>query len=89
MRDWLWGEPKTTVKEIVESVANRTGLTPEDIYGRRRLKPIVKARHAAMYLARKRAGKTSTQIGAIFGRDHTTVLEAVRKVSEAPHRYPL
>ena len=37
-------------------------------------------RHIAMYLAREVLGESYPQIGEVFGRDHSTVMSAVRKV---------
>ena len=88
-RDWLWGDPRPIFSTISEVAAN-AGLTYDDIVGPCRNKPVVRARHAAMYLAYRDLGKSTTQIGKAFGnRDHTTVLHAIRKVEAAPHLYPI
>ena len=89
-RDYLFGEPRETVRNIVRDVARSSGLSVADIYGPSRRAPLVKARHAAMYIAHKKGGHSLSKVGRIFGnRDHTTVMNAVRKVEAAPHEYPI
>ena len=88
-RDWLFGEPQP-IQACIRCVSEATGITVAQITGESRRAAIVKARHAAMYLAHRQFGKSSTQIGIAFGgRDHTTVIAAVRNVEARPHLYPL
>ena len=87
--DYLFGEPRETVRNIVRDVARSTGLSVADIHGPAQRGPAVKARHAAMYLARVRTGKSYQALGRIFGRDHKTVMSAVRKVEASPNEYPI
>lgn len=52
-----------------------------DIRSQRRTKVVVRARQIAMYLAKTLTGQSLPEIGRRFGgRDHTTVLHAVRKI---------
>lgn len=89
-RDYLFGEPRETVRSIAREVAHREGLSVADLYGPSRRARLVKARHAAMYIAHKKGGHSLSKVGRIFGnRDHTTVMNAVRKVEAAPHEYPI
>jgi hypothetical protein len=46
----------------------------EDILGSRRLKTVALARACAMWLARRSTEMSYPQIGAVFNRDHTTVM---------------
>jgi chromosomal replication initiator protein len=53
-----------------------------ELTGKSRRAPLVKARHTAMYLLYSEFGVPYEQVGRMFGgRDHTTVMHAVRKVS--------
>lgn len=88
-RDWLFGEPRETVCNIVKDVARRAGVSVGDIYGRATARRFSRPRQAAMYLAVTRTGKSYQQVGRIFGRDHTTVLHAIRAVEARPHLYPI
>jgi len=57
-----------------------------DMYSKRRPANIAMPRQIAMYLAKELTQKSLPEIGELFGgRDHTTVLHAVRKVSEHRH----
>jgi hypothetical protein len=49
------------------------------IKGERRTRRIVEARHAVMYIAVHQLGMDYSRVGRYLGRDHTTVMSAVRK----------
>ena len=52
------------------------------MYSKKRPASIARPRQIAMYLAKELTQKSLPEIGALFGgRDHTTVLHAVRKIS--------
>ena len=69
---------------IVKAVADFYGLSTEDVLGSKRLRPLVQARHVAMYLIRDLLDNYSyPMIARIFdGRIHTTVISAVEKIKE-------
>lgn len=68
---------------ILETVAARFGQTVKDLLGSRRTRDLVAARQAAMYLCRQLLGCSYPQLGRIFGgKDHSTVIYAVKKVEE-------
>jgi chromosomal replication initiator protein len=68
------------VERIVARVAAAFGVKPRDLLGPSRLRAVMVPRQVAMYLAREAAKLPLAQIGKQFGRDHTTVLHAVRMV---------
>lgn len=73
---------RPSVRQIVKAVSEREGITIEDILSERRNSAIVRARHISMYLARHFTRLSTTQIGRhIGGRDHTTVVHGVSKIS--------
>jgi len=66
---------------ILHAVADRYGFTVQSLLGGSRYVQLVSARHVAMYLVRELTGITLAQTGKVFGgRDHTTVVHAVKKV---------
>jgi chromosomal replication initiation ATPase DnaA len=68
-----------TVRRVIGATARCHGLTPEDIVGPSRSRRVAHARAVAMYLARALTSGSLEAIGRAFGgRDHTTVLHAVR-----------
>ena len=72
-----------TVEEIQRHVANYYSLRFTDLTSGKRLKNIAWARQVAMFLAKDLTTKSLQEIGRTFGgRDHTTVLYGVRKVTE-------
>ncbi|MEL6746293.1 MAG: helix-turn-helix domain-containing protein, partial [Pseudomonadota bacterium] len=75
-------EPKRIrIEEIIKLVSKHYGVTRTDILSQRRHRSIVKPRQIAMYLAKNLTSRSLPEIGRrIGGRDHTTVLHAVRKI---------
>jgi chromosomal replication initiator protein len=69
---------------IVQAVATFYGLSAQDVYGPKRLRPLVHARHVAMFLVRDLLDNYSyPMIARIFdNRNHTTVISAVEKVTQ-------
>lgn len=73
-----------TVENIQRTVADFYKMKVADMYSKRRPANIALPRQIAMYLAKELTQKSLPEIGDLFGgRDHTTVLHAVRKISEA------
>jgi chromosomal replication initiator protein len=67
---------------ILDAVAETYGLTVEELVGPRRARPLVTARHVAMYLIRSLTDYSYPSIGKVFGgRDHSTVISAVDKIT--------
>lgn len=70
-----------TVENIQKTVADYYKIKVADMYSKRRPINIAKPRQIAMYLAKELTQKSLPEIGELFGgRDHTTVLHAVRKI---------
>jgi len=78
------GEPKRIrIEEIQRVVARHYNVTKQDLLSNRRTRSIVRPRQVAMYLAKMMTLRSLPEIGRRFGgRDHTTVLHAVRKIEE-------
>lgn len=73
-----------TVENIQKTVADFYKIKVADMYSKRRPANIALPRQVAMYLAKELTQKSLPEIGDLFGgRDHTTVLHAVRKISDA------
>ncbi len=70
------------IDDILRLVARRYGVSRADLLSQRRTANVVKPRQIAMYLAKTLTLRSLPEIGRRFaGRDHTTVLHAVRKVA--------
>ncbi len=78
------GEPKRIrIEEIQRIVARHYNVSKQDLLSSRRTRIIVKPRQVAMYLAKMLTPRSLPEIGRRFGgRDHTTVLHAVRKIED-------
>ncbi len=70
------------VENIQKTVADFYKIKIADMYSKKRPASIARPRQIAMYLAKEMTQKSLPEIGELFGgRDHTTVLHAVRKIS--------
>jgi chromosomal replication initiator protein len=74
---------QVTVELIQKTVADYYKIKVSDMYSKRRPNSIAGPRQVAMYIAKEMTQKSLPEIGELFGgRDHTTVLHAVRKITE-------
>ncbi|MBN8993666.1 MAG: chromosomal replication initiator protein DnaA [Rhizobiales bacterium] len=77
-------EPRRVrIEDIQRVVARHYNVSKADLLSSRRTRTIVRPRQIAMYLAKVLTPRSLPEIGRRFGgRDHTTVLHAVRKIEE-------
>ena len=74
---------KVTIEEIQKRVAEHFNIRLSEMYSSRRARAVARPRQIAMYLAKQLTARSLPEIGRKFGgRDHTTVMHAVRKVEE-------
>ncbi len=74
---------KVTIEDIQREVTSFYSLKKGDMTSARRLRAIARPRQLAMYLAKKMTPASLPEIGRQFGgRDHTTVMHAVRKIDD-------
>ena len=80
---------QVTVELIQKTVADYYKIKIADMYSKRRPIAIALPRQVAMYLAKELTQKSLPEIGEHFGgRDHTTVLHAVRKITGERSKNP-
>ncbi len=76
-------EKRITIEEIQKAVVAHYNLKFADMQSKRRSRVVARPRQVAMYLAKQLTPRSLPEIGRRFGgRDHTTVMHAVRKVEE-------
>ncbi|MBO22819.1 MAG: chromosomal replication initiator protein DnaA [Rhodospirillaceae bacterium] len=74
---------RVTIEEIQKRVAEHFNIRLADMHSARRARAVARPRQVAMYLAKQLTSRSLPEIGRKFGgRDHTTVMHAVRKVEE-------
>jgi chromosomal replication initiator protein len=74
---------KVTVEEIQRKVSEHYNMRLADMIGPKRHRAIARPRQIAMYLAKQLTTRSLPEIGRRFGgRDHTTVMHAVRRIDE-------
>jgi chromosomal replication initiator protein len=80
---------KVTIDEIQKRVAEHFNIRVNDMHSARRARAVARPRQVAMYLAKQLTSRSLPEIGRKFGgRDHTTVMHAVKKVDELRHGDP-
>ncbi len=74
---------RVTIEEIQKKVAEHFNIRVADMHSARRARAVARPRQVAMYLAKQLTSRSLPEIGRKFGgRDHTTVMHAVKKVEE-------
>lgn len=74
-------KPEVTISNIIDTVVEYYGVKLTDLQSKRRQKSIAHPRQVCMYLARRHTRYSLEEIGGYFGgRDHTTVMHAVRTI---------
>jgi chromosomal replication initiator protein len=74
---------RLTMEEIQKRVAEHFKIRVSDMSSARRSRAVARPRQVAMYLSKQLTSRSLPEIGRAFGgRDHTTVIHAVRKIEE-------
>ena len=68
------------INKVLDITSSVTGINKIDILGKRRNLKYVEARHISMFVCAEMLGMSYCEIGRGFGRDHTTVLYAHKKL---------
>ena len=76
-------ERRITIEEIQRRVAEHYNIKLSEMSSERRARAVARPRQVAMFLAKQLTSRSLPEIGRKFGgRDHTTVMHAVRKIEE-------
>jgi len=76
-------ERRVTIDEIQKRVAEHFNIKMAEMTSSRRARVVARPRQVAMYLAKQLTSRSLPEIGRKFGgRDHTTVMHAVKKIEE-------
>jgi len=74
---------RVTIEEIQKRVAEHYNIRMADMHSARRARAVARPRQVAMYLSKQLTSRSLPEIGRKFGgRDHTTVMHAVRRIEE-------
>jgi len=74
---------RVTIEEIQKKVAQHFNIRLADMHSARRARNVARPRQVAMYLSKQLTTRSLPEIGRKFGgRDHTTVMHAVRRIEE-------
>ena len=85
IRDLVHGQEPRRIKidEILKVISRHFGVSKSDLLSERRHRSVVWPRQIGMYLAKQLTSRSLPEIGRRFGgRDHTTVLHAIRKIEQ-------
>ena len=74
---------RVSIEDIQKQVASHFSIRTADMFSARRARQIARPRQIAMYLAKNLTASSYPEIGRQFGgRDHTTIMHAVRKIED-------
>jgi chromosomal replication initiator protein len=74
---------RISIDDIQKQVAGHYNIKVSDMHSARRSRSVARPRQIAMYLSKKFTAKSLPEIGRKFGgKDHTTVMHAVKRVEE-------
>lgn len=76
------------VDVIIQKVSKYYEINPMHILGRKHTIRYARPRQIAMYLTHHHSDLSSTCIGAEFGKDHTTVLAAIKRIDALKESLP-
>lgn len=74
-------EALTTLEKIISKAS---GVSIEEMYSKSRMKPLCAARHAVWEYAHTNFGMSYTSLARLYNRDHTTIMNGVRKMLQNP-----
>ena len=80
-------DPDLTLDRVVDAVYAETELPLDAVLGLSLAKQLVRARHIVCFICHQGATYSLPEIGEHIGRDHTTVLYAVRRVKRCPQNF--
>ena len=83
-------QPALSISTIQQAVSREWGVTPEGLRSKTRTKNLTLPRQIAMFLTREMLGTQLMEIGNAFGgRDHSTVIHSIEKITDATQSDPL
>ena len=87
LRDLLRAnDRRITIEDIQKRVAEHYNIRIGEMHSARRARSVARPRQVAMYLAKQLTARSLPEIGKQFGgRDHTTVMHAVKRIDELRH----
>jgi chromosomal replication initiation ATPase DnaA len=79
---WYTMTPRERNLAEIEAIAKEHRFTLQDIIGKRKFQPLVKVRRKCVVMLRAK-GYSTTEIGRIMNRDHSTIVTSLQKSREA------
>ena len=70
------------IERILSAVSKAYGVPEDQMKSKKKTDNIANARHVAIYLIKQNTELTLKEIGAIFGRDHSTIISSIDKVEK-------
>jgi len=77
-----------TMRDVEKAVSLKFNLPLDDLRGTCRARYCARPRQIAMFLCREMTSNSMPRVGRHFGRDHTTVLHAVRVIKRMSAESP-
>lgn len=78
----------STISSLIVDISNRSGMSVRRLLGSSTQHNVCRWRQLGYYAAYRDLGKSTGQIGKVFGRDHSTVLAGVKRFEEIAAKEP-
>ena len=90
LKDYFTHSKQTNIspETIQKLVADHFSLTVKDLKDKKRKQNIVHPRHLAMFIIHELTECSTTEIGNYFGRDHSSVIHAIKNIEERKRKDP-
>jgi chromosomal replication initiator protein len=71
---------EVSINDILKATCDYFMIKMADLKSNRRDRSVARPRQIAMFLAKELTTKSLPEIGAAFGRDHTTIMHAIKQI---------
>lgn len=68
------------IDNLIKRICESFNVSKKELMSKRRFRPFVDARNVGMYILHKHYNLSSTAVGKVFGKDHSTVLHACKSI---------
>lgn len=74
--------PTASIEEVLQVVSDVTGVTIEDMKGKKRTREVVDSRHMFFFICKRHAVQSLEIIGRTIGKHHSTVVHGHQKTQD-------
>jgi chromosomal replication initiator protein len=77
-----------SIERVIKIVSHFCGVAQPDLIGSDRTQHVAMVRQVAMYLARRHSSLSYPELGAVFRRDHSSIIHGVKAIEQRVQAQP-